>query len=181
MGTHKTTKRAFSTTRSIPTTDPTTKRHAKGRKQASSKDVPGVQKVKAALRQTKRLLAKVQYIYGQYDPELTGIGLHKWLLHRSTLKEDLAADVRNATERRLKSLEGDLAEAELARTERSMALRYHKVGGPMLFVGILTTFDRSNSSVSCCNEIGRQLKCNLQNDKRCYGKFRGRNECWRAA
>ncbi|KAI8971029.1 hypothetical protein BD414DRAFT_229574 [Trametes punicea] len=61
--------------------------------------LPGVQKIKAALRQTRRLLAK----------------------------DKLAADVRVATERRLKSLEADLANAERARLERTMAMRYHKV------------------------------------------------------
>ncbi|KAJ8461991.1 hypothetical protein ONZ51_g11186 [Trametes cubensis] len=61
--------------------------------------LPGVQKIKAALRQTRRLLAK----------------------------DSLAADVRVATERRLKSLEADLAKAEQARLERTMATRYHKI------------------------------------------------------
>ena len=61
--------------------------------------VPGVQKIKASLRQTRRLLAK----------------------------DSLAADVRVATERRLKALEADLARAETARVERTLATRYHKV------------------------------------------------------
>lgn len=39
----------------------------------------------------------------------------------------MAADVRVTTERRLKSLEADLAKAELAKVERTMATRYHKV------------------------------------------------------
>ncbi|KAJ3018250.1 hypothetical protein NUW54_g382 [Trametes sanguinea] len=61
--------------------------------------LPGVQKIKAAIRQTRRLLAK----------------------------DNLAADVRVTTERRLKSLEADLAKAEQARLERTMATRYHKI------------------------------------------------------
>ncbi|KAI0669545.1 hypothetical protein C8Q78DRAFT_185091 [Trametes maxima] len=65
----------------------------------SSSALPGVQKIKAALRQTRRLLAK----------------------------DKLAADVRVATERRLKSLEADLAKAERARVERTLATRYHKI------------------------------------------------------
>ncbi|KAF8678900.1 rRNA-processing protein Efg1 [Rhizoctonia solani] len=65
----------------------------------SNPDEPGVQKVKSAIRQTRRLLAK----------------------------ESLAADVRIASERRLKSLEGDLAKAEMRRKERKMAMRYHKI------------------------------------------------------
>ncbi|KAL4249597.1 rRNA-processing protein EFG1 [Abortiporus biennis] len=61
--------------------------------------LPGVQKTKASLRQTKRLLAK----------------------------DKLAADVRIETERRLKALERDLAEAERRNKERTMSTRYHKV------------------------------------------------------
>lgn len=39
----------------------------------------------------------------------------------------MAADVRVATERKLKALEADLQRAELARKERTLAIRYHKV------------------------------------------------------
>jgi len=60
---------------------------------------PGIQKLKSLLRQTRRLLAK----------------------------DNLAADVRVGTERRIKSLEADLAKAELAKKERTLAVRYHKV------------------------------------------------------
>ncbi|PCH35633.1 hypothetical protein WOLCODRAFT_126072 [Wolfiporia cocos MD-104 SS10] len=66
---------------------------------SASAALPGVQKIKAALRQTRRLLAK----------------------------DNLAADVRAKTERRLKALEADLAQAELARKERAMSTRYHAV------------------------------------------------------
>ncbi|KAL1937859.1 hypothetical protein VTO73DRAFT_12752 [Trametes versicolor] len=65
----------------------------------ASNALPGVQKIKAALRQTRRLLTK----------------------------DNLAADKRVATERRLKSLEGDLEKAEQGRLERAMATRYHKI------------------------------------------------------
>ncbi|KAH7910039.1 hypothetical protein BJ138DRAFT_1180586 [Hygrophoropsis aurantiaca] len=61
--------------------------------------VLGVQKLKASLRQTRRLLAK----------------------------ESLAANVRVETERRQKALEEDLARAEEAKRERTFATRYHKV------------------------------------------------------
>ncbi|KAG6918877.1 hypothetical protein DXG01_010941 [Tephrocybe rancida] len=61
--------------------------------------VPGVQKVKSALRQAKRLLAK----------------------------EKLAANVRVETERRIKALEADLEEAQASKKERDIAVRYHKV------------------------------------------------------
>ncbi|EPQ55407.1 hypothetical protein GLOTRDRAFT_116299 [Gloeophyllum trabeum ATCC 11539] len=61
--------------------------------------VPGVQKLKAQLRSVRRLLAK----------------------------DNLAADVRVETERRLRALEADLEAAERARKERALAVRYHKV------------------------------------------------------
>ncbi|KAH9485614.1 rRNA-processing protein EFG1 [Psilocybe cubensis] len=64
-----------------------------------SNAVPGVQKVKAALRQARRLLAK----------------------------DKLAADVRVETERRIKALEAELNQAEAAKKERAFAVRYHKI------------------------------------------------------
>ncbi|KAI0253761.1 hypothetical protein BJV78DRAFT_1300072 [Lactifluus subvellereus] len=60
---------------------------------------PGVSKLKSALRQARRLLAK----------------------------ENLAADVRIEAERKLKALETDLTAAERANKERTLATRYHKV------------------------------------------------------
>lgn len=45
----------------------------------------------------------------------------------ASLQDNLAADVRVETERRLKALEAELAQAELANRERTMATRYHKV------------------------------------------------------
>ncbi|KAN0125513.1 DUF2361 domain containing protein [Russula decolorans] len=64
------------------------------------KDAPlGVSKIKSALRQTRRLLAK----------------------------EGLGADVRIEAERKLKALEADLVVAERANKERALATRYHKV------------------------------------------------------
>ncbi|KAH8994553.1 hypothetical protein EDB92DRAFT_1849839 [Lactarius akahatsu] len=68
-------------------------------KRMQNEDAPlGVSKIKSALRQTRRLLAK----------------------------EGLAADVRVESERKLKALETDLAAAEKANKERSLATRYHK-------------------------------------------------------
>ncbi|KAF8161756.1 hypothetical protein K438DRAFT_1859390 [Mycena galopus ATCC 62051] len=64
-----------------------------------SNGTPGIQKIKSALRQTRRLLAK----------------------------DNIAADVRVETERRLKALEADLEAAELGKKERTLAVRYHKV------------------------------------------------------
>lgn len=58
-----------------------------------------MQKIKSALRQTRRLLAK----------------------------DNLAADVRVETERRLKALEADLAKAERVRKEKALAQRYHHI------------------------------------------------------
>lgn len=67
---------------------------------APSEDtVPGVQKIKSSLRQARRLLAK----------------------------ENLAANVRVETERKIKALEADLIKAQNARQERAMAVKYHKV------------------------------------------------------
>ncbi|KAG2127226.1 hypothetical protein DEU56DRAFT_820810 [Suillus clintonianus] len=65
----------------------------------TQESLPGVQKIKSSLRQTRRLLAK----------------------------ENLAADVRVETERRLKALEADLARAETSKKERTYAMKYHKV------------------------------------------------------
>ncbi|KAJ7478608.1 hypothetical protein B0H11DRAFT_1279280 [Mycena galericulata] len=76
------------------------KPHSKRPKLAQeSSSTPGIQKLKASLRQTRRLLAK----------------------------DNLAADVRVETERRLKALEADLEVAELGKKERALAVRYHKV------------------------------------------------------
>lgn len=80
----------------------TTKQERKnGRKnERTKKDAPvGVSKIKSALRQTRRFLAK----------------------------EGLGADVRIEAERKLKALEGDLVVAETANKERALATRYHKV------------------------------------------------------
>ena len=79
---------------------------------------PGVSKLKAALRQTRRLLAKVRRRL---------ISSIRQLWNATNLKDNLAANVRVETERRLKSLEGDLAKAEVGNKERTMAMRYHKV------------------------------------------------------
>ncbi|KAF8910877.1 hypothetical protein CPB85DRAFT_1221148 [Mucidula mucida] len=65
----------------------------------ASGSTPGVSKLKASLRQTQRLLAK----------------------------DNLAADVRVTTERRLKALESELAEAELSKKEQTLSARYHGV------------------------------------------------------
>lgn len=42
-------------------------------------------------------------------------------------QDNLAADVRVETERRLKALEADLERAEVNRQERTLATRYHMV------------------------------------------------------
>ncbi|KAF7791355.1 hypothetical protein EIP86_002369 [Pleurotus ostreatoroseus] len=83
---------------------PETKHKHKNNTQQSNPDsdttfTPGVQKIKARLRSTRRLLAK----------------------------DKLAADVRVNAERRLKALETELAEAELSKKERTLAMRYHKI------------------------------------------------------
>jgi hypothetical protein len=75
------------------------KKHQKFYKKPDGEKIPGVQKVKSSIRQTKRLLAK----------------------------DNLAPDTRVETERRLEALEADLVKALTAKTERSNAVRYHKV------------------------------------------------------
>ncbi|KAK7691921.1 hypothetical protein QCA50_005326 [Cerrena zonata] len=65
----------------------------------ASNALPGVQKIKSALRQARRLLAK----------------------------DKLAANVKVETERRVRALENDLAEAERVRKEKTMSKKYHKV------------------------------------------------------
>uniref|UniRef100_D8QAC0 rRNA-processing protein EFG1 n=1 Tax=Schizophyllum commune (strain H4-8 / FGSC 9210) TaxID=578458 RepID=D8QAC0_SCHCM len=69
------------------------------RAQDGQEKIPGVQKIKSSLRQARRLL----------------------------LKDKITADVRNNTERRIKALEEELEKAELARKERTLAAKYHKV------------------------------------------------------
>ncbi|KAF8317720.1 hypothetical protein DL93DRAFT_528549 [Clavulina sp. PMI_390] len=61
--------------------------------------LPGVQKLKSAIRQATRLLAK----------------------------EKLGANIRVETERRLKALEADLAQAQQNKVEKTNASRYHMV------------------------------------------------------
>jgi hypothetical protein len=112
-------KRAGPSTARTPSSDAASSSHGgpkrteKSRKRSShagaDASLPGVQKLKAALRQTRRLLAK----------------------------ENLAADTRVVAERKLKAQEAELAAAETARTEKAMAVRYHKVkffGACMSFV-----------------------------------------------
>lgn len=87
------------TTSSSPRSGPKRTKKKRHHPQNTEESLPGVQKIKSSLRQTRRLLAK----------------------------ESLAADVRVETERRLKALEADLARAETARKERTYAMKYHKV------------------------------------------------------
>lgn len=84
---------------SSPHSGPKRTKQKRHKLQNIEESLPGVQKIKSSLRQTRRLLAK----------------------------ESLAADVRVETERRLKALEADLARAETARKERTYAMKYHKV------------------------------------------------------
>ncbi|KAG1882400.1 hypothetical protein F4604DRAFT_1953434 [Suillus subluteus] len=87
------------TASSSPRSGPKRTKKKRHHLQNTEESLPGVQKIKSSLRQTRRLLAK----------------------------ENLAADVRVETERRLKALEADLARAEVARKERTYAMKYHKV------------------------------------------------------
>ncbi len=78
----------------------------------------GMSKIKSALRQTRRLLSKVQrsWIFNLRD-----------LVCTHMQQDALGADVRIESERKLKALEADLAVAERANKERALATRYHKV------------------------------------------------------
>ncbi|PVF96581.1 hypothetical protein CPB86DRAFT_786800 [Serendipita vermifera] len=105
--------------------------HFRKRKPKRVDELPGVQKIKASIRQTKRLLTK----------------------------DNLNADVRVATERRLKSLENDLAKAELARTERTMSARYHKV-----------KFFERKKAIRRITQIKRLLETGLDADGEKLGK-----------
>jgi hypothetical protein len=74
-------------------------------------------------------------------------------------QDNLAADVRVETERRLKALEADLEAAELGKKERTLAVRYHKVkffgadffiffGTSMLLTACRTTKSRAKAESS---------------------------------
>ncbi|KIY69795.1 hypothetical protein CYLTODRAFT_348802 [Cylindrobasidium torrendii FP15055 ss-10] len=86
-----------------PTRTPKTQRKHNESKTRPNTDklghTPGVSKIKASLRQTQRLLAK----------------------------DTLTPDVRVKTERRLKGLQDELAEAELRNKEKTLSTRYHAV------------------------------------------------------
>ncbi|KAJ4471529.1 hypothetical protein J3R30DRAFT_3710073 [Lentinula aciculospora] len=97
LRTEKSTTRTVSS--SHPVAGPSKQRKKRPTSYSEPSVLPGVQKIKAIIRQTKRLLAK----------------------------DKLAADVRVTSERKLKSLEADLAKAELSRKERALSTRYHKV------------------------------------------------------
>ena len=95
----------------------TKQERSKGRKNEKLKGCAaiGVSKIKSALRQTRRLLAKVQWLYIAD------------LICTHMQQEGLGADVRIEAERKLKALEADLVVAERANKERALATRYHKV------------------------------------------------------
>ncbi|KAF9450113.1 hypothetical protein P691DRAFT_726683 [Macrolepiota fuliginosa MF-IS2] len=97
MRTHHTQPEASTSTKWNKNPNGRSKRH---HPQSGKESVtPGISKIKSSLRQTRRLLAK----------------------------DNLAANMRVETERRLRALETELAQAELANKERAMATRYHKV------------------------------------------------------
>ncbi|KAF5365926.1 hypothetical protein D9758_006685 [Tetrapyrgos nigripes] len=98
MGPTRTEKHSSRNQASYPEAGPSKKR-SKRTKETDVNAVPGVQKIKSTLRQTRRLLAK----------------------------DNLAPDARITAERKLKSLEEDLAKAELSRKEKKIATRYHKI------------------------------------------------------
>ena len=116
------------------------KRHKKTGTTPSSTSAPGktpgVSKLKAQLRQTRRLLAKV--FSGLNRTPVCPVPI---------LQDDVAADVRVETERRLKSLQKDLEEAEIASKERMLAVRYRRVKFFGQFVPDLITHHYLNKMV----------------------------------
>jgi hypothetical protein len=91
--------------------------------QRDGSGVPGVSKLKASLRQTKRLLAKVRRELGQSE----GV---------ADRQENLEPGLRITTERRLVSLEADLANALKRDVEKKNGAKYHQVkffGKPLRF------------------------------------------------
>lgn len=88
---------------------------------ANAGGVPGVSKIKGQIRQTTRLLSKVSLVHSRVtDSSLTAAP-------RLPLKENLAPALRVQTERRLTSLQADLAKAEHRTVERKNGERYHMV------------------------------------------------------
>ncbi|KAG6824220.1 hypothetical protein H0H93_002412, partial [Arthromyces matolae] len=94
--TNKMTRQGEASTSKLETTVKAKPRRNHPHKESAA--LPGVQKIKASLRQARRLLAK----------------------------DKVAADVRVETERRIKALEADLEQAKISKTERTNAVRYHK-------------------------------------------------------
>lgn len=81
-----------------------------------------------------------------------------------TLQNDLAADVRVETERRLKSLQKDLEKAETANKEKMLAVRYHKVK----FFGQLSPTS---------SDMAISTGPSQQKDRSCFGKsIKSRNK-----
>lgn len=93
-------------------------------KKPSADGAVGASKIKAALRQTRRLLAKVRERILDSEISCPHLNLSALPLHR---QPNLAQDVRQEAERRLISLEADLAKREESEKERKNADRYHKV------------------------------------------------------
>lgn len=129
MGPIRTEKRSSQSSSKYNTNSKHKHKHLPRAKKGSSESASfsaasmlGVQRLKASLRQTCRLLAKVLYT----SPPLLSV-LYMFIIIDYFCKDTLAPNVRVETERRLKSLEADIAEAQSARRERALALRYHKV------------------------------------------------------
>ncbi|KAF7294046.1 hypothetical protein MKEN_01451000 [Mycena kentingensis (nom. inval.)] len=99
MGPTRTAKKARKDDGPVPGPSKLRQDKHKHQPKQESNATPGVSKIKASLRQTRRLLAK----------------------------DHLAADVRAETERRLKALEAELVVAERGKKERTLAVRYHGV------------------------------------------------------
>ncbi|KAL0072608.1 18S rRNA maturation protein [Marasmius tenuissimus] len=108
--------------------------------------LPGVQKIKASIRQARRLLAK----------------------------DKLDADVRVQTERKLKSLEADLAKAEENRKEKTLATRYHKVKFFGLCIFTRQSRYPSDQSLTERQKVTRKIKQTIRELSEADGSSRER-------
>jgi len=98
--------------------------------QGQHERVAGVQKIKSALRQCKRLLAKVPFLSRRGVPERQLI---------PAPQDKLAADKRVQAERQLAALTDELSRAVISRKERDMSAKYHMVRRRFVLPSVTST------------------------------------------
>lgn len=89
--------------------------------QSNASGLPGVSKIKSQIRQTTRLLSKVS---SSVCSDSSAANAQAVLFN---VQDNLAPALRVQTERRLTSLQADLAKAEHRTVERKNGERYHMV------------------------------------------------------